>query len=71
MYRKIERETLTVEETGVLLGIGRNQAYEAIKNGSIPSIRFGRRIVVPRAQLTQMLRSAVEDNDDKDPASLE
>lgn len=53
-----ERHTLTVEEVAELLGIGRTTAYEAVHAGTIPSLRFGRRIVVPRAALERLLDKA-------------
>lgn len=48
---------LTVDEVAVILRIGRISAYQAIERGEIPSLRFGRRIVVPRAAFEQMLNS--------------
>ena len=47
--------TYKVEEAARLLGIGRNQCYEAVKRGDIPSIRLGKRIRVPRAALDRLL----------------
>jgi excisionase family DNA binding protein len=47
--------TVSVEESGRVLGLSRNFAYEAVKNGDIPSIRFGRIIRVPTAPLRKML----------------
>lgn len=44
-----------VEDAALILGIGRNAAYEAVKRGDIPSIRIGQRIVVPTAPLRKML----------------
>ena len=38
--------TGTVEESAEVLGISRNSAYEGVKEGQIPSIRVGKRIVV-------------------------
>ena len=35
--RSADRLTYDVEEAGVKLGIGRNQAYEAAKNGELPT----------------------------------
>jgi excisionase family DNA binding protein len=58
---KDTRLTLTVPEAAELLGIGRNAAYEAVKRGDIPSLRFGRTIVVPRAQLSKLLEGAHHD----------
>ena len=42
-----DRITLTVEEAGALLGISRSLSYELIRRGELPSLRLGRRIVVP------------------------
>lgn len=49
------RLTLTVEEAAGTLGISRAFAYEAVKRGEIPSIRIGRRVLVPRAALERLL----------------
>ncbi|MHB1988250.1 MAG: helix-turn-helix domain-containing protein [Acidimicrobiales bacterium] len=49
------RLTFTVEEAAERLGIGRATAYEAVARSEIPSIRIGRRILVPRAALERML----------------
>ena len=46
---------MTVEETGEALGIGRTTAYEGVRTGEIPSLRIGRRIVVPTAEVRRML----------------
>jgi excisionase family DNA binding protein len=50
-----ERLTVTVEEAGRLLGIGRGTAYEAVRSGDIPSVRIGRRVLVPRHALLALL----------------
>jgi excisionase family DNA binding protein len=46
---------LSVEQAGVLLGISRRSAYRAAAAGHIPTIRLGRRILVPAARLYDML----------------
>lgn len=46
---------LTVEQTARVLGISRGLAFAAVRNGDIPSIRIGRRILVPRDRLRQKL----------------
>ena len=51
----IQPLTVTVEQAAKLLGIGRSTAYELVHTGDIPSLRLGRRIVVPIAQLDQTL----------------
>jgi excisionase family DNA binding protein len=50
--------TMTVSETATVLGISRSSAYECVRLGSIPSIRLGRRIVVPRRAVDELLASA-------------
>ena len=49
------RRTLTVPEAAKILGIGRNQAYDAARSGEIPTIRIGGRILVPLAALEKLL----------------
>jgi len=46
---------LTPGETARLLRIGRGTVYEQIRLGNIPSLRMGRRILVPKAALLKML----------------
>jgi len=52
---EIQRMTVTVEEAATILGVGRNKAYEAARNGEIPTIRIGKRVLVPRAALKRLL----------------
>jgi len=47
--------TLSVERTGELFDVSRSNAYGGVKDGTIPSIRIGRRIVVPTAELLRLL----------------
>jgi excisionase family DNA binding protein len=47
--------TYTVPEVAAKLGLSRNACYEAIGRGEIPSLRFGRRVVIPRAAFERML----------------
>ncbi|MGI8758451.1 MAG: helix-turn-helix domain-containing protein [Acidimicrobiales bacterium] len=53
-----DRLTLTVEEAAQLLGISRALGYELVARGELPSIRLGRRIVVPRRALDALLERA-------------
>ena len=50
-----DRLALTVSEAGALLGISRALAYELVARGELPSIRLGRRLVVPKVALLEML----------------
>jgi excisionase family DNA binding protein len=58
MDSKGTRRTATIVEVAKVLGIGRNQAYEAARRGEIPSIRIGKRLLVPLAALERMLEEA-------------
>ncbi len=50
-----ERRTFTVEEAARSLGISRALAYDLVRRGEIPSLRLGRRIVIPRRVLDDLL----------------
>ena len=50
------RLTITVAEAATRLGIGRNAAYEAARAGLIPSIRIGKRVLIPIAAFERMLQ---------------
>ena len=52
---KQESLTMTVEEAAAALGISRNLAYAAARDGRIPAIRIGRRLLVPRRALERLL----------------
>lgn len=51
----MDSQVLTVKEVAEAIGISKNSAYEAIRNGEIPALRIGRRIVVPKRVLDQLL----------------
>ncbi len=51
--------TLSVPEAGALLGISRALAYELARTGDLPTLRLGRRIVVPRAALAALIETAI------------
>ncbi len=50
-----ERRVVTVNEAALMLRISRGAAYEAARRREIPSIRIGRRLLVPLAALERML----------------
>ena len=50
-----DRLVYTVPEAGRLLGLGRNAAYEAAKRGDLPTLRMGRRLLVPKIPFHGML----------------
>lgn len=47
--------TLTIEQAARALGISRGLAYEAARRGELPTIRLGRRLLVPRCRLLELL----------------
>lgn len=52
--------TITVEKAGELLGIGRRTAYRAAATGELPTVRIGRRLLVPTTRLLRLLDGADE-----------
>jgi excisionase family DNA binding protein len=50
-----ERMTVSVEEAGRILGISRGTAYTLANAGEIPTIRLGKRLLVPKAALEKLL----------------
>jgi excisionase family DNA binding protein len=53
-----DKLVLTVSEVAQMLGLSRNSAYQGVMKGEIPSVRVGKRILVPRIALEKMLESA-------------
>lgn len=53
-----DRLVLSGAEAGALLGLSGAFAYELVARGELPVVRFGRRIVVPKAALLELLSSA-------------
>mgnify|MGYP000908402718 CR=1 FL=1 len=53
--------TVTVEEAATMLGIGRNTAYEAVRQGRfpVPVVKIGKRYVIPRLPLERLLAGDV------------
>lgn len=58
MVTETEKLVMTIPEAGILLGISRPQAYKCVRDGTIPVIKLGRRMVVPRPALMRMLENA-------------
>jgi excisionase family DNA binding protein len=47
--------TMTVSEAARVLGISRSSAYECVRRGELRAVRLGRRLVVPRSAVTELL----------------
>jgi excisionase family DNA binding protein len=50
--------TYSVETAATMLGISRTLAYQLVRGGELPSIKLGRRVVVPRAALLRLVGGA-------------
>lgn len=51
----VERRTYQVPEVAKMLGVSRAAVYNAVARGTIPSIRIGKRVVVPRAAVEKLI----------------
>jgi excisionase family DNA binding protein len=57
LAKRAAADVMTVEDVAARLGIGRNQAYEAVARGQVPgAFRFGRRWLIPRVAFDRMLQ---------------
>lgn len=56
-----DRLVLTVTEAGRLLGISRTFAYELATRGELPVIRLGRRLLVLKRPLLELVGAATAD----------
>lgn len=54
------RLTLSIAEAAELVGISRTTAYELAQSGELPTVRLGRRILVPVNQLADVLGTDVD-----------
>lgn len=60
----MERATYSVPEAGEILGIGRQTAYELARQGKLPVLRLGRKLLVPKIALERMLLEANHGTED-------
>jgi excisionase family DNA binding protein len=56
----IGQATCTVEQAAEILGVARGTAYEACRLGQLPTLRLGRRVLVPVPRLLAMLGAPVD-----------
>ena len=50
-----ERETFDLPDVATRLGVSRTSVYRWAASGVIPTIRLGRRLLVPRAAVEELL----------------
>ncbi len=53
--------TMSVRAMAKQLGINRNLAYRAVAQGLVPHLRFGKRIVIPKAALIRLVEEGAFD----------
>jgi len=53
------KEVMTVDEMRAVLGIGRNKAYDLIREGDVGCVRAGKKILIPRAAVENFLKKAL------------
>ena len=51
-----EKMGLTVVEAAGILGIGKSMAWRLIRDGEIATVRLGRRVIVPRKIVEELLK---------------
>ncbi len=49
------KSTVTIEEGAPIIGVSRGPAYAAARTGEIPTLRIGKRLLVPVAALRRLL----------------
>ena len=52
---EVERLVYTIAETAKLLSLSRGLAYQLAREGKLPVIRLGKRLVVPKVALSRLL----------------
>jgi len=50
-----KRTTCSIDEAARALGIGRSTAYAAAHDGTLPTVRISKRILVPTSKLAALL----------------
>lgn len=53
-------DVLTVTEAAEFLRLGRNSVYQAIQRKELPSVRVGRRVLIPKESLERFLAAPSE-----------
>lgn len=64
-----DRLTVSVDEAARLLGISRSFAYELCARRELPAVRLGRRLVIPRRALLELIEEGTSVKSDNDEAA--
>lgn len=52
------RLTYQPDELAITLGVGRQAVYRGLREGTIPSIRVGKRFIIPKSAIQEWLANA-------------
>jgi len=55
-----EKPSITVDECAELFGLAPNSIRSALARGDIPSLRIGRRIIISRRKVLEMLNGSAQ-----------
>ena len=55
LAKRAASQMASVEDLAAQLGIGRNAAYGLVQAGLVPSVRFGRRYLIPRTVIARIV----------------
>ena len=53
----MERRTISVAETAIVLGVSRPTVYKMIQDGGFPAVKLRRRTVIPIVELDEWIRA--------------
>ena len=59
--QEIERVAYSPNEAARALGLSLNHVYDLIRLGTIPSVRLGKRILIPKSEIDKLMQSASDD----------
>ena len=60
MSKDHHRETMSIEDAGRMLGLGRSATYRAANRGDLPTLRIGGRLLVLRRPFERLLNGESE-----------
>ena len=53
-------DVVTIEQLMRMLNIGKNKAYELIKNNTIQTVRIGKKYIIPKVAVIQFLSNKIK-----------
>lgn len=53
-------DVVTIQQLMQMLHIGKNKAYELIHNGTIQTVRIGKKYIIPKVSVIQFLSNKIK-----------